>query len=252
LTLRRGVATGLGTLIDIAIDAGGPPDPRDLLAGSFALVDELERALSAQRADSELSRLCVRAHLEAVAVSESLREVIESSELINRQSRGIFDAARGGMRANIKWLDRDRIRFKRPMRLDFGGIAKGYVIDRVVEYLKASGVTAGRVNAGGDMRFFGPTEEPVAVRFGDGFRTIGRVCEGAVAVSTARSHIDGRTGSAVKTTLMVVVFAPRAIVADALTKIPIVCLKTMQRLARIYGAEWRLFPVDLRGVPGDC
>ena len=160
--------------------------PRDVLAGGFTLVEQLEQCLSAHRADSELRRLCARAHVEPMQVSAPLRQVLQSALLLNRQSRGIFDpAATGRMRRNIEWLSPDVIRFKESMRPDLGGIAKGYVIDRVVEYLKLRGVTAGRVNAGGDLRVFGTACEPVAVRFADGFRTIGHVNDGAVAVSTA-------------------------------------------------------------------
>ncbi len=40
-------------------------------------------------------------------------------------------------------------------RLDFGGIAKGYAVDRAVQSLRAAGVTDGIVDAGGDLRLLG-------------------------------------------------------------------------------------------------
>ncbi len=39
--------------------------------------------------------------------------------------------------------------------LDFGGFAKGYAIDRVIEYLKSQGVENAMINAGGDLRAIG-------------------------------------------------------------------------------------------------
>jgi thiamine biosynthesis lipoprotein len=247
LGVRRQATAALGTLVDIAIDEAHGVDAGEVLGSTFRLVSELEQCLSAHRSDSELVRLCERAHREPVPVSGPLREVLDSAAVISRQSRGIFDVSLGQrMRSNLKWLRNDSVAFRRPMRLDLGGIAKGYVIDRVVDHLQSRGVTAGRVNAGGDFRVFGATEQPISLRFEDGFRTIGRVTSGAVAVSTAARHVDGRSGSTVKTSLMVVVFAPSAIIADALTKIPVVCLKTMQRLAKIHNAEWRLFPSQVR------
>ena len=39
-------------------------------------------------------------------------------------------------------------------QLDFGGIAKGFAVDRVVEKLKTMGVDASIVNAGGDLRAY--------------------------------------------------------------------------------------------------
>ena len=50
----------------------------------------------------------------------------------------------------------DKIEFgKRGMKLDLSGIAKGYAVDLAVEKLKSMEVSAGLVNAGGDMKVFG-------------------------------------------------------------------------------------------------
>jgi thiamine biosynthesis lipoprotein len=48
------------------------------------------------------------------------------------------------------------IRFLRPgMRIDLGGIAKGWAVDRGVEILRRHGLAHGMVNAGGDTAFLG-------------------------------------------------------------------------------------------------
>ena len=39
------------------------------------------------------------------------------------------------------------------MQLDFGGIGKGYIAQKVVDYLKKEGITASLVDAGGDIVF---------------------------------------------------------------------------------------------------
>jgi len=44
---------------------------------------------------------------------------------------------------------------KSGMRLDLGGIAKGYATDKAIEILKAKGITSALVNAGGDVRVIG-------------------------------------------------------------------------------------------------
>jgi len=41
------------------------------------------------------------------------------------------------------------------MKINLGSLAKGYIVDKVVEYLKQQNVISGFVNAGGDMRIFG-------------------------------------------------------------------------------------------------
>lgn len=45
-------------------------------------------------------------------------------------------------------------------RVDLGGNAKGYGIDRALEAMRAAGATAGLVDVGGDLRVFGPGPGP--------------------------------------------------------------------------------------------
>ncbi len=55
-------------------------------------------------------------------------------------------------------LDREArtIRFLKPgMRIDLGGIAKGWAVDRGVEILRRLGIEHAMVNAGGDTRLLG-------------------------------------------------------------------------------------------------
>jgi thiamine biosynthesis lipoprotein len=53
-------------------------------------------------------------------------------------------------------VDENRVSLGRTgMRIDLGAIAKGYIVDRAVRFLKDRGVTAGLVEAGGDLRLFG-------------------------------------------------------------------------------------------------
>jgi hypothetical protein len=48
-------------------------------------------------------------------------------------------------------FDGDRVRFARPLLVDFGGIAKGYAVDAALALLRDAGLTSARVNAGGDL-----------------------------------------------------------------------------------------------------
>jgi len=64
------------------------------------------------------------------------------------------------VRANPRMTDLviedGRLRSRNPMvQLDFGGFAKGWAIDRVIEKLRAAGVENAIVNAGGDLRAIG-------------------------------------------------------------------------------------------------
>lgn len=44
---------------------------------------------------------------------------------------------------------------KAGMKIDLGGIAKGYAVDRAIDILKAKGVQSALINAGGDVRVIG-------------------------------------------------------------------------------------------------
>src|SRR5437899_606527 len=70
----------------------------------------------------------------------------------------------GGSWRDIVLDDEYNIRFRRRMIVDLGGIAKGFAVDRAVGASKNNAVTAGIVNAGGDLRTFGSGSELVYVR----------------------------------------------------------------------------------------
>ncbi len=126
------------------------------------------------------------------------------------------------------------VAFAKPLALDFGGIAKGYAVDCAVDALRAHGATAGRVNAGGDLRVFGARGERVHVRTG-GRRGVllplAFLADGAVATSSyggQRRRVDGRwasplieprSGLPLSSTRTVSVIASTCMVADALTKV---------------------------------
>ncbi|MBZ0263376.1 FAD:protein FMN transferase [bacterium] len=75
-------------------------------------------------------------------------------------------------------------------KLDLGGYAKGYAVDRAVDKLREQGIVTGIVEAGGDLRCFGAKEDDtpwrIAIRHPrklDEFYTILSIDSGAVATS---------------------------------------------------------------------
>jgi thiamine biosynthesis lipoprotein len=52
------------------------------------------------------------------------------------------------------------------MRVDVGGIGKGFAADRAVEAMRAAGATAGVVTLSGDIKTFGPMPDGTAFLFG--------------------------------------------------------------------------------------
>ena len=132
-------------------------------------------------------------------------------------------------------LHRNRAQLLRPgMRLDLGGIAKGYGVDEAVKTLKTHGITAALVDGGGDLRVVGhpPGSDGwrIASQELDANETMKARFVNNVAVATSGdlhqsvnidgrkfSHIiDPRTGLGQEFRRTVSVTAPTGMMADAL------------------------------------
>jgi thiamine biosynthesis lipoprotein len=157
------------------------PADRAAAAARAALdrIAALDAILSDYRDDSELRRLGARAGV-WVVVSPELFAVLSRALEISRATGGAFDPTVGPLvvlwrearanrrlpdrpaleaaRARVGWthvqVDRSRraVRLDRgDMRLDLGGIAKGYILQQAVAALARAGVTRALVEAGGDI-----------------------------------------------------------------------------------------------------
>ena len=120
-------------------------------------------------------------------------------------------------------------------RIDLGGIAKGWVIDRAADLLSKQGF--GFINVGGDIRIFGTLPRPLNIGIEDPIdpsRILSsiQISEGAVATSTSMKRrwkmngksqhhlIDTTTGEpSTSTILSSTVTAPTAVEADVLAKV---------------------------------
>jgi thiamine biosynthesis lipoprotein len=145
---------------------------------AFARIAELDRVMSDYRPDSELADLNARAG-EWTGVSAELYDVVRRATEIARRTEGAFDPSVGSLvalwrearrvqrlpsdhaiaaaRARTGWhriaLDHERraVRLEAGMRLDLGGIAKGYILQEAVRTLAAFGINRTLVEAGGDI-----------------------------------------------------------------------------------------------------
>jgi thiamine biosynthesis lipoprotein len=237
----------LGTFV--VMSAAGPRRAvEDGLRRAFAAIERLEKRLSYFRPDSDVSRLNRGAHRAPVRVHPQTHRLLRAAARLTRASGGVFDIATGGAlwRAGFRppapgaprpdpraaardvvLLPGSRVRFRRPLWIDLGGIAKGHAVDRALAVLRAAGVDRARVNAGGDTASFG---DPVPLwrrddRRRDRIRPFGASVSGALATSAPFLHARaGRApyahrGRCARATAGVTVAAPRALWADALTKV---------------------------------
>lgn len=225
---------------------------------AFAEVERLEGLLSYFDPESELSRLHRIAHLRPVVVSPEMAEILAFARRLSRETDGAFDLTTAsvlverGLLPDLGWGDvgpgaswRDvtlegpvearqasgaRVRFARPLLLDLGGIAKGYVVDRALAVLASlcPGIDA-VVDAGGDLRRSVWRGRRVEVRTppGGGGPPLVPVEMRAAAVATSAPYfseggsrtICPRTRRPLADARSVSVFAPTCMEADALTKV---------------------------------
>ena len=148
---------------------------------AFARVADLNATLSDYDPDSELSRLGRTSGTGAwVPVSDDLWRMLAAGQRLSRETDGAFDVTVGPLvnlwrkarrerrlpaerllaeaRSRVGWpqleLDprRRAARLLVPdMRLDLGGIAKGYAVDEALKVLRAHGIRAALVSGGGDL-----------------------------------------------------------------------------------------------------
>ncbi len=148
---------------------------------AFARIHQLNLVLSDYDPTSELRRLCDTAGGgKAVPVSDDLWRVLCQAQQLSKQSDGAFDVTVGPL---VRLWRRARRERELPseyrlaearrsvgyqlvhldpqhktvtlqtagMRLDLGGIAKGYVLDQAMDVLRQHGITRAMIHAGGDV-----------------------------------------------------------------------------------------------------
>jgi len=239
----------LGTLVEIAAEGPSPTKVNEAIKRAFARVAAIHAAMSFHDAGSELSRVNRHAARDWVALSDDLARVFGAALDFAAASDGLFDPsvapwlvetghlprhpdmpadATPGWRAVE--LDGDRVRFARPLLVDFGGIAKGYAVDEALAVLRDAGMASARVNAGGDLARFGGSPEPIRVRHPSQPTLslhLADLQNGAVATSAGYYQAEAaasplrhpHTGGELCRTLSVSVLAPTCLAADALTKV---------------------------------
>jgi thiamine biosynthesis lipoprotein len=127
--------------------------------------------------NSELSKLNKKRELD---VSEELLYVIKTALEYCKKTDGKYDISLGKQILQRKEgketeklecsyqnivVDGKKVMLNHPdVMIDLGSIAKGYIADKMVEYLKELGVERGFIDARGDMVIFGEKEEIVQIQ----------------------------------------------------------------------------------------
>jgi thiamine biosynthesis lipoprotein len=251
------VRVGLGTLIAIEAQGATPEIRAAAIEAAMACCQRVELSMHPSRQGSDLAALAAAPAGSEIRVDPWTVEVLRLAQNLSAASAGVFDPclphSPGGL-ADVQLISQDRVRTDARVRLDLGGIAKGFAVDCAVQALRAAGCEAGLVNAGGDARAFGPRGFPIECRAG-GRRQCLELREAAVAVSCAdaagrppehRGYYLRAAGADAQAPSLqqrhAIVLAASAAVADGLTK----CW--MLAPAAIATAALEAF--DARALPG--
>lgn len=162
----------LGTFVEITANSSSKINLALAVDAAFTRISSLQALLSRFDPQSDVSRLNTHAHLAAVHVSSETYSVLSFSEKMHKFSDGAFDivapyslqSKTGGSANEVQLLSDNRVVFLQPLKIDLGGIAKGFAVDCAIETLRQHGVESALVNAGGDLRAYGKMSRKIWVR----------------------------------------------------------------------------------------
>ena len=254
----------MGTVVNISIVERDLARAEEACEIAFKEMSRIEKMLSVRDESSEVYKLNRHKGLEFINVNPEIIFLLEESAKVSTLSQGAFDVSVGPLvelwRKSLEQGEvptdteihkilplvdyrnieidsrRNLIRFKKKgIKIDFGGIAKGYAVDQAIKALKKKGVKNCLVEAGGDLFALGkginkkdwliglrnPRESGLIIEFSctnKGVATSGDY-ERFKILNKKRYHhlIDPRAGLSVSEVISATIAAPSAMTADALS-----------------------------------
>lgn len=170
----------------------------DILNECFAVIDKYEKLFSRTMESSEvyqINRASAGQSQTIFTVSDELKDILEFSLEYSSISKGALDISIAPLSSlwdfsglehkteapaaekiavatdlvdytNVK-LDGNTLTFSKPgMQLELGAVAKGYIADRVKDFLISKGVTSAIINLGGNILLVGSKPKDVAFNVG--------------------------------------------------------------------------------------
>ncbi len=278
----------MGTMFRIVLHASDEKSAEAAAKAAFARVIELERAMTDYDPESELLRLCREPHGQPVRVSHDLFVALQRARDLAELTDGAIDPTIGPYvqlwrrarrqrelpapeklaeaKAAVGWqkvqLDskQQTVTLLAPnMRLDFGGVAKGYAADAALDVLRRYGIFSALVAGSGDLAIGNPppgktgwaiglisfsNDKPDrdAVLRDCGVSTSGDTEQFLLLDGVRYSHIlDPRTGNALTNRVSANVIAPTATASDILATA--VCVlgpeRSLELLRKLNGVHFR-------------
>ncbi len=185
-TADSGYRPVMGTFARVIVVAADEGAAQACIEAAFGQINKIDEMMSYHNPDSEISRLNRSAFENPVKVEPLTYQVIKKAIEFSRLTDGAFDVTVGPLvdlwsragdantiptqqqlqeaGSKVGWNKliiedgEQTVRFTIDgMRLDLGGIAKGFAIDKAIEVIKDSGGLGALVDIGGDIRCYGKT-----------------------------------------------------------------------------------------------
>jgi len=178
----------MDTVVEIKIYGNNKEYLNKLLSDCFRYMKNLENKLSNYIPDSEISKINKNAGIKPVKVDKTVIEFLKKSINLCKNTRNYLDITIGRLinlwgfpQGNPHLPDekeiKNALKYKgiekiiindknstvfikeKGILIDVGAVAKGFIVDKAIEYLKEKGIKKGVINAGGDLRFIGLKEK---------------------------------------------------------------------------------------------
>ena len=258
----------MGTELRVSVWTADDARADEAVSAVFGEFDRLDAIMSVWKDGSDIVRLNAAAGDHAVPVSPETREVLGIAHQISEQTGGVFDVTFAALSGLWKFdaqdkdgsvPDRREIQKRLPlinyrdlvvensagtallrrqgMRVNLGGIGKGYAVDRGVDILRRKGLRDFMIQAGGDMYVAGKRGDRAwrlgirdprgpadrifaALDLTDGTFSTSGDYERFFMKDGRRYHhiIDLRVGEPAALSRSVTLVTERAVIADALAK----------------------------------
>lgn len=167
----------MDTLVELSFSARQKNIPA-IMDSTIALISHYEQKLSYHDPDGELWAIN-NSEQDTVRIDADIYELLKLAEIFYRETGGLYDVTIGAL-TDLWDIDRtyppppdsirmamERVGFSkisfdydylvRPsgVKINLGSVAKGYIVDKAVDYAISQGISSGHINAGGDIRLFG-------------------------------------------------------------------------------------------------
>jgi thiamine biosynthesis lipoprotein len=163
----------LGTFVTIDIQERNRHN-NEIIDSVFALIQTLEKQFSLTYPESETNKinLCK----DSLRISDDMQDLLQIANKTSNETEGTFDVTVGKIIYMYDFVDEimpspeeidsalffvghekiicndgNFIKGDPEIFIDLGGIAKGFIVDKAIQYLKEIGINYAAINAGGDL-----------------------------------------------------------------------------------------------------